>query len=189
MKTKSITLIYQLTQNEIFPPSPKELERKDAWLRGLQKSVEADFKPLIVRVKYDLYDPEMEQQRKFFEGACVLYYALQTLDMTEGEPDNHTLDQYREKILDEVLGYDYKTATAISRLLAETKHTRSSTTEFKSVQTWNTFLQTLEETLFDSHGYEFPDSKLFWELAKKYSYDQAKTIVREQLQERMKKRV
>lgn len=189
MRTKNLTLIYSLTQKEIIPPSPKELERKDKWLKGVQAMVEADYKPLLVKVRYEMFDPEMEQQRKFFEGACVLYYAVQDLDMLEGEPDNVTLDKYRERLLDALLGYDYKTTNKISRLLTESKHTRVSTTDFKTVQAWNTFLQTLEETEFDSQGYEFPDSKLFWELVKQHGHDQAREISVKKLQERMKKRV
>lgn len=181
-RTKSITLAYKLTQTEIIPPSPKDVARKDEWIKTLQHEVEADYKPLIVKVRYEIFNPEIEQQRRFFEGACVEYYAIQNKDMVAGRPDPVMLKQYREEILDEMLGFDYKTVNKIIR-------TRESTADFKTVQAWHTFLQKLEETIFDSAGYEFPDSKKFWELAKAHGYDQARQIVIDQLQASMQKRV
>lgn len=182
MRTKSITLIYKVTQAEIFPPSELDLKRKDEWLKQLKGEVEADYKPLIVKVRYELMNPEIERISKFFNGPVILYYAIQNQGMTEGEPDSNMLKQYREEILDELLGYDYKTVN-------KTVHTRTSTSTYKSVQAWNNLAKLCEETLFDSAGYEFPDSELFWELAKKHSYDEARKIVVKQLQERMKKRI
>lgn len=181
-KTKSITLAYKLTQTEIIPPSPLEVARKDEWIKSLQQTVEAPYKPLVIKVAYTVFNPETEEQRRFFEGACVEYYAIQNQDMTEGRPSRELIRQYREEILDEMRGYDYKTANKVIRR-------RKSTTDFKTVQAWHTFLQTLEETLFESAGYEFPDSKHFWELVKAHGHDQAKEIVVKQLQERMKKRI
>ena len=110
------------------------------------------------------------------------YYAIQNMDMLKGEPDTETLKKYREEILDEALGYDFRTVNKIIRK-------RKSTKDFKTVQAWNTFLQTLEETLFDSAGYSFPDSEAFWDLTKKHGYEQAKKIVIGQLQTNLSKRL
>lgn len=181
MRTSRITLFYSLTQNEVIPPATVEIERKDNWIKEIQKTIEADWKPLIIKVVYEMFNPEIERQRRFFEGACVSYYAIQNMDMLTGAPDTETLKKYREEILDEMLGYDYKTVNKIIRK-------RKSTKDFKTVQVWNTFLQTLEETIFNHAGYEFPDSKNFWEITKKYGYEQAKRIVIEQLQARLSKK-
>lgn len=181
MKTKSITLFYSVTQNEIIPPAILELERKDRWLSDVKKSVEADWKPQIVRVKYDLFDPEIANQMRFFNGTCVKYYAIQNESITAGLPEAELLKRYREEILDEMLGYDVS-------LVTRTVRRRKSTADFKTVQRWHTFLNTLQETIFDSAGYDFPDSKEFWELVKKYGYDEAERISVEQLQKRMIKK-
>lgn len=182
MRTSRITLFYQLTQTEVLPPAAKEVERKDRWIKEVQNTIEANWKPLIIKVVYEMFNPEIEKQRRFFEGACVAYYAIQNSDMLTGTPDTETLRKYREELLDEMLGYDYQTVNKIIRK-------RKSTADFKTVQNWNTFLQTLEETLFDSAGYEYPNSEHFWEMVKKHGYDDAKRIVVEQLQARLKKRV
>ena len=182
MKTSRMALFYQLTQTEVLPPSAKEVERKELWIKEVQKTVEADYKPKIIKTTYEIFDPEIDKQRRFFEGACVGYYAIQNMDMTTGTPDIETLKKYREEVLDFMLGYDYHT---VNRVI----HKRKSTVDFKTVQKWNTFLQTLEETLFDSAGYEFPDSEHFWEMAKAHGYEEAKRIVIEQLQSRLKKRI
>lgn len=182
MKTSRIVLFYNLTQTEIVPPASIELERKDAWIKEMQKMVEADWKPLIVKVVYEMFDPAIENQRKFFEGAVVPYYAIQNGDYTVEVPDSATLRQYREEILDEMLGYDYQTVNKIVRK-------RDSTADFKTVQKWNNFLTMLDETLFANSGYEFPSSEDFWEKVKKYGYDEAKAIAVEQLQARLKKKI
>ena len=182
MKTTRLALFYQITQKEIYPPAARELERKENWLKSMQKTVEADHKPLIVKVTYELFDPEMERQRRFFEGACVPYWVIQQKDMLTGEPDTETLKQAREEILDEMLGYDFHAVTRVIRR-------RKSTADFKSVQKWSSFLKTLEETIFDSAGYEMPDSDNFWEMVKQHGHDEAKRIAIEQLQARLKKRV
>lgn len=182
MKTSRIALFYSLTQKEVIPPSATELERKDNWIKEVQKTVEADWKPIIVKLTYELFNPEIEKQRRFFEGTCVAYYAIQNMDAFKGMPDPATLKKYREEILDEMIGYDYQ---AVNKIIRK----RESTTDFKTVQRWNVFLQTLEETLFAQAGYEFPDSEKFWELTKKVGYDQARRISIEQLQARLIKKI
>lgn len=175
MKTTRIALFYQITQTEVYPPSATELERKDRWIKELQKTVEADFKPLIIKVLYEMFDPEVEDQRRFFEGVVVLYWLIQNKDIFTGVPDTDMLDKAREEILDETLGYDFQ---AISKIIRK----RKSTKDFKIVQKWNTFLNTLRETIFDPEGYSFPDSEAFWLLVEEYGYEQAKKISIQELQ-------
>lgn len=181
MKTKHLTLVYTLTQTEVKAPPAKEIQRKDEWIKELQKTVEVDWKPLQVRVKYTLVNPEVENLRRFFH-TCVKYFAIQDMDMVESEPDNITLEKYREELLDELIGYDYATAHKVLRR-------RPSTEQYKDTQPWLTLLKNMEETIFDSHGYEFPDSEAFWELVKKHAYEQAQDISIKALQARMKKKV
>jgi flagellar biosynthesis chaperone FliJ len=80
--------------------------------------------------------------------------------------------------LDQILGYDVHLHNRIIR-------ERKSTTDFRDVQAWNVFLKTIEETIFDAAGYEFPDSKNFWELVDKYGYEQAERISVETLQRKL----
>ena len=177
-----ISLFYNLTPTDIVPPSQKEIERKDQWIAVVQKMVEAPYKPLIIKVTYELFNPEIENQRKFFEGAVTPYYAIQNSDLREGLPDTNTLRQYREEILDEMLGYDFRTVNKVIRK-------RKSTADFKSVQAWNNFLNLVEETIFEAAGYTFPDSEHFWDLVKAHGYDEAKRIAIEQLQSQLKKKI
>lgn len=179
MKTHRVALFYEVTQTEVKPPAVREMERKDRWIKEVQKTVEADWKPQYIKVTYEVHNPEIERQRRFFNGTCVKYYAIQNENMLIGTPDTETLKKYRETILDEMLGYDLA-------LVNRTVRRRKSTSDFKSVQAWNKFLNTLEETIFDSAGYEFPDSKEFWELVKEHGYEQAERISIEKLQALMK---
>jgi uncharacterized protein (UPF0335 family) len=175
MKTKEISLIYKLTPTEVISPSEIDIQRKEEWIKQSQATVESEWQPKMIKVTYKLFDPAIEDQRRFFEGACVKFYAIQNMDLKEGEPSSGMLKEYREYILDEMLGYDHKAVTKIIRM-------RKSTSDFKDVQTWNNFLKTLEETLFESAGYRFPDSEHFWELVKKHGYYEADRIVLNELQ-------
>lgn len=182
-RTKQIKIYYQLTQSEIIPPSPEATERKNEWIRGLQKTVEADYKPLIIEVTYRLKNREVERLRKFFEGPVVEYWLIQHSEHLDGRPENAMLKRARNTLLYNALGYEVE-------LLDGTKHKeRTSTTDFTDTQEWTDFLETLRETEFEPNGYEMPDSKLFWELAEKHSYDQAREVVIKQLQDRMRKRL
>lgn len=182
MRTKSVALYYKLTQTEVVPPAQKDLERKELWIKELQKTVEAEYKALTIKVEYTMYDPEIQKLSRFFNGTIVKYYAIQNSDMFSGEPDNETLKQYREEILDEVLGYDYQTVHKVIRR-------RKSTADYKTVQAYNNFVKLVEETVFDSAGYEFPNSEEFWALAKEHGYDKAERISIERLQRNMSGRV
>lgn len=181
MRTKTIKLFYQLTQHDIIPPAATELERKERWIKELQKTVEADYKPLMIKLTYELHNPEVEKQSRFFNGTCVKYYAIQDMDLNDGRPDSKSLKMYRELILDEMLGFDLQLVDRVVRR-------RKSTSDFQSVQDWNKFLNTLEETLFDSAGYEFPDSKSFWAMVDMLGYEEAERISIENLQKSLKKK-
>src|SRR3990167_9274976 len=127
MKTSKISLFYSLTPTKVIPPAEREVERKERWVKVMQKTVEAEWKPKIIKNTYELFDPEIENQKRFFEGAVVEYYAIQDMDLFEGKPDTSTLDKYREEILDESLGYNFQTINKILRK-------RKSTKDFKEVQ-------------------------------------------------------
>lgn len=179
MRTKKIELLYTVGKTIITPPAKREVARKDAWVDELKKEALSDEKPVMVKLTYEVFNPEIQRMSRFFNGVCVLYFAIQNMEMLEGTPPNAILQQYREELLDEMLGYDYKTVNKVIR-------TRRSTTEFKGVQAWHTFLTTLEETIFDSHGYFFPDSGEFWELARLHGHDQAQGISVKKLQAKLR---
>lgn len=180
MRTKRIVLVYGLTQQKILPPPAKEVDRKEKWIKTIQKSVEADYKPKQMRVTYELVNPDVEDLRKFFH-TCVRYYAIQNLDLVDRNLTTEEFRQYREEILDEMLGYDFKTVNRIIRK-------RESTADYKDTQPWLTLLQKMEETLFDDAGYEFPDSKAFWDTARQYGYAKAQEIALQRLQLTIKQR-
>ncbi len=179
MKTKKLTLYYKVEPDKVVPPDAKERNRKEEWLKQIQRETPSAWEAQIVKVTYELFNPEVENQRRFFH-TCVLYYAIQDMDMTEGRPDSATLRKYREEILDGMLGYDVE-------LVNKTVRKRKSTSEFKSVQKWNEFLEELEGTIFFAAGYEFPDSQNYWDLVKQYGYEQGRKIAIDQLQNKLKK--
>ena len=181
MRTHKIAIFYEVTQQAIKPPAIRELERKDRWIKEVQKSVEADWKPLYIKTTYEIHNPDIEKQRKFFNGTCVKYYAIQNENFTSGVLPNEVLKKYRETMLDELLGYDLE-------LVGKTVRRRKSTSDFKSVQAWNKLLNLAEEVLFEPAGFEFPDSKEFWELAKQNGYEQAERIAIQTLQARLIKK-
>lgn len=176
--TQEIVLFYNLTQTEVRPPEAREIERKERWIKTMQRTVEAEWKPKIVKVTYKVFDPEIERQRRFFEGPVVKYYAIQNEDIVKAQPGTELLRRYRIDILDQMLGYDVHLHNRIIR-------ERKSTTDFKDVQAWNKFLNTMEETIFAAAGYEFPDSKEFWDLVKKHGYEEAERISVEALQKKL----
>lgn len=180
--TKSITLFYKLTQSKVINPPIRDLETKDRWIGEVQKTVEADWKPVIVKVQYTIFNPEIERQSRFFNGTVVKYYAIQNQNMYDSLPTNDLLKRYREEILDELLGYD-------EHLVSRVVRKRKSTTTYKTVSAWNKLLKLAEETLFDNAGYDFPDSKEFWELVKEHGYDEAERISIERLQKTIKSKL
>lgn len=175
MKTRSITLFYSITQNEIKQPPQAELARKDEWIKEIQRTIPSDWEYEMVKVTYELFNPHIQDLQRFFNGTVVMYYAIQNEDMTEGEPSRELLEQYREEMLDELLGYDYKTVNKVVRK-------RKSTADFKSVQAWNNLVKLAQETLFENAGYEFPDSEAFWKLVTEIGYDNAKVESMKRLQ-------
>lgn len=181
MITKKLTLFYSITQDKVIPPPSADIERKDKWIKDIQATVEAEYKPELIKVTYEMYNPAMHDQMRFFNGTVVPYYAIQNDDVIEGEPERERVDMYREEMLDQLLGYDYKTVNKVIRR-------RPSTTELKTVQVWSNLLQLCKETLFDNAGYEFPDTEAFWKLSKEIGYDNAKNESIKRLQSNLKKK-
>lgn len=166
----------------MIPPPLEAVKRKDDWLREVQKTVEAEWKPKMIKVTYRIHNPEVEQQRKFFNGPVVEYFLIQNREMIEGRPATQEKQRYREAILDDVLGYDIE-------LIDRKVRRRKSTSEFTETQEWHDFLETVRETLFEPNGYEFPESEAFWKLSAEIGHDKAKEAIIDKLQERMAKRI
>lgn len=182
MRTRKIKLYYQLTQKEIFPPPEASLARKDAWIKDIQRSIEADEKYKTIEVTYREVNQHIEQQRKFFNGPVVDYWTIQSQEILEGEVPRMMHDQARETLLSNVLGYNVQ-------LLDRVERRRKSSADFTETQEWNDFLETLRETEFEQQGYEMPDSKAFWGMAQKYGYDQTRGMAIKELQRRLKNRL
>lgn len=179
MKTKKISLYYGVTSREVIPPGPGEIERKDYWIKQVQSTVEADWKPKTVKVTYELYDPEVDQMRKFLNGPVVDWWIIQSQDILNGDvsPELHKIG--RETLFDKTLGYDVE-------IIGGTTRKRGSTGDFTDVQKMHDFLEMLRETEFEPNGYEFPKSEDFWKLADAYGYDKAKKVSIELLQRRIR---
>lgn len=166
----------------MVPPPAAHVARKDQWIREVQKTVEAAWKPKIIRVIYELFNPEVEQQRKFLNGPVVDYWVIARMEILDRKPTAAEHRKARETLLDKALGYDVE-------LLDRTVRRRKSTADFVEVQEMHDFLEMLRETEFEPNGYEFPDSEAFWDLAKKHGYDKAKDVAIEQLQARITKKL
>lgn len=182
MRTRKIKLYYQLTPSKIFTPSPEAMARKDAWVKDIQRTIPADKDFKTIEVQYRLFDPHVEQQRKFFNGPCIDYWVIQSQQILSGSISRLMHNQARETLLSSVLGYNV-------RLINRVERRRKSTADFTETQEWNDFLETLRETEFEPQGYEIPDSEVFWELQKKYGYERACGMSIEQLRERLIKRL
>lgn len=179
MRTKKITLYYSVTQKKVIPPGPGELERKDSWIRIIQSEVKSEWEPITVRVTYQIFNPETDQQRKFMEGPVVDYWLIQSQDLLDGDISPAMKRKARETLLDKTLGYDVDLMDGKARR-------RKSTTDFVETQEWHNYLEMLRETEFEPNGYEFPNSEDFWKMAEAYGYDKAKAASIEQLRRRLK---
>lgn len=177
MKTKEIKIYYKIERSKISPISKSSLDRKNLWIKEVSK---ATYKsPMLVEVIYRLTNPEVERQRKFFNGPVVEYFGIQNDHLLEGELSTTRKRIYREQILDEILGYDIE-------LIDKKVRRRKSTADYINTQRWHDFLETVKETLFDPSGYEFPESEEFWKLSQNTGFDQARKISIEKLQARIK---
>lgn len=178
MRTKKIILYYRLDPKTVTAPPPQDLARKDEWLKEIQRTMK-EKDTVIIRLTYEIFNPEIKQIMKFFNGPVVEYYAIQNEDMLKGRPSRTMIEMYRETILDEALGYDIQ-------LVDKKVRRRKSTADFLETQKWSDFLETLRETQFEPQGYEFPDSEHYWGIAEKAGEEQAREVVIKQLQERLK---
>lgn len=171
---KTLSLVYKVTPAQVFPPDNVNL--KDEWLGAVKNTVKSEYEYKMVKVTYQVHDPEIEKMVKFWNGVVVLYYAIQNMD---GEvPDSKTLIQYREMMLDELLGYNFE---SIGRVIRK----RKSSSDFKTAQQWFDFLMATQEVLFDPCGFEFPNTEEFWKLSKDHGYDGAKKITIDGLRNRV----
>jgi len=179
MHTKKISLFYSITGREVIPPKITALEKKEKWMAVVQDSVQSAGKPKIVKVTYEIFNPEVLSQQKFFNGPVVEYFAIQDRDQYEGRVTKEDKDMYRETILDEILGYNIA-------IKGGTIRRRGSSSDFRDVQEWSDFLNTAKETVFEPNGYEFPDSEEYEKLKGAYGESKSKDIAIELLQKRMR---
>lgn len=179
MNTKKITLYYGVTPKELIPPNAIDIERKNKWVEQVQYTVPSEWEPKTIKVTYELVNPEVDQQRKFFNGPVVRYWFLQS---QEREMTPKLKKQARTTLLDQVLGYD------VELLDGSKTRERKSTKDFTDTQQWHNFLETLRETEFEPNGYEFPNSEDFNRLSKIYGHAKAEQISVEQMLIRREKK-
>lgn len=149
------------------------------WVKEVQRSISKVGVTRIIRLTYELFNPEVEQMRKFFNGPVVEYYAIQNEHLLKGPVPADMKERYRETILSELLGYEVQ-------LIDRKEKRRKSSADFLSTQQWNDFLEKARETIFEPQGYEFPSSETFWGLAEKHGIGNAHRICREELQGRIR---
>lgn len=167
----------------MWAPSASELKRKDEWVKGVQNEIAKATEQRTIKVTYEMHNPDIDKQMRYFNGPVVEYFTIQSTDMTEHRPQSAQLKQYREMLLLDMLGYDVELPDG--RILRQ----RKSTSAFQSVAKWHTFLEEMKETYFDPNGYEMPDSEEFWELEAKHGMDKATTMSIERLQRKLKKKL
>lgn len=181
MRTKKITLFYHVSPSKIITPEQKAIDRKDEWVKEIQRGIKKNSSRKI-KLTYELFNPEVDNMRRFFNGPVIDYYTIQNAEILKGLPERLIHDRYRETLLSSILGYEVQ-------LIDRTEKRRKSTSDFDNTQQWHDFLERLRETEFEPHGYEMPDSEAFWDLEKEHGYEQAQRISIEALQKRIAKKL
>jgi len=172
-------LFYTLTREDIWPPYPSDLKRKEDWVKAVQQEIAKPGETRLIKVKYEMHNPEIDRIMKFFNGPVIEYFVIQSTDMVEGRPEPAVLDQYREMLLLDALGYD--TNLPDGRVIRQ----RKSTATFQSVQRWCNFLEEIKEIYFEPNGYEMPDSDEYHILEDGFGKDRATEICIERIQKKL----
>lgn len=131
---------------------------------------------------YELHNPAVARQRRYFNGPVIDFYIIQNENLLEGKPTTEQRKLYRETILFDTLGY---TVELKDRKIEQ----RKSTSTFTDVQKWHTYLEELRETHFEPNGYEMPDTEQFWALEKKHGMQTAADITIHSLQRKLKQKL
>lgn len=132
----------------------------------------------ILRVK----EGELENMNRFFRGAVVPYYTMQSRNIWGETPSSKLLAECTEEIKREVgfMKYDHT-----GHITDEV----NSMTTFERVKDLNDFLHTIKEVCFNDQGYIFPDSKHFKELVKAKGREAAQRQVLQELYQEYKNRL
>ena len=154
---KKTIAYYQVEANgDIGKLAPTVAKRvRQFWLfvkRMARESAEA----CIVRMELMIVWGDIVRRRKFFEGAVVKYYAIQSLGRM---PSNDEMRKWRITILDEMLGYSYLRPKGLKGA-GENKKDRVSTTAFNE-QEWDDFFELTDAVLFAPSGYMFPSRAVY----------------------------
>lgn len=149
-------------------------------MKGVQNEIAEAAETRQVKVTYEMHNPDVDKQRRFFNGPVVEFFTIQSTDAFDYRPQSAELKQYRELLLFNMLGFDMELPGG------EKVKQRKSTVTFQSTQKWHTFLEELKETYFDPNGYEMPDSEEFWSLADEHGYFQAQALSIEKLQRKLR---
>jgi len=145
----------------------------------LQEKEAGDYFTLedVLKVK----EGELENMQRFFRGAVIPYYAMQSRNVWGEDLSSALLDDCTEEVKKEVgfLKYDHT-----GHITDEV----NSMTTFERVKDLNDFLHTIEEVCFKDQGYIFPDSQHFKDLVKAKGRDAAQLQVLQELYQQYKNR-
>ena len=131
----------------------------------------------ILKVK----EGELENMQRFFRGAVVPYYAMQSRDVWESTLKSKLLSECTKEIKLAVGFVKYDHTGHITDEV-------NSMTTFERVKDLNEFLHTIEEVCFNDQGYIYPDSKHFKELENQKGRIPAQLQVRQELYQKYKNR-
>ncbi|MCK4609448.1 MAG: hypothetical protein KAT71_08195 [Gammaproteobacteria bacterium] len=157
MSNKKITIYYTVgVDGTISKPVATIAKRLADFWAFAKRMAREGMQEGIVRAEYMMVWGDVLRRRKFFEGAIVPYYAIQTL---ERMPAPDEIRQFRLQILKELLGYSYTQPKGLNGA-GELKEDRVSTTAFNEQQ-WDDFFEVIDHTLFAPNGFMYPDRAVY----------------------------
>lgn len=145
----------------------------------LQEKEAGDYFTLEDSLK--VKEGELENMQRFFRGAVVPYYAMQSRNVWGEDLSSGLIDDCTEEIKREVGFFKYDHTGHITDEV-------NSMATFERVKDLNEFLNTIEDACFKDQGYIFPDSKHFKDLVKLKGRDAAQRQVLQELYQQYKNR-
>jgi len=128
-----------------------------------------------------LKEGELENMQRFFRGAVIPYYAMQSRNAWGKDLSSAILDDCTDEVKREVGFFKYDHTGHLTDEV-------NSMANFERVKDLNEFLNTIEEVCFKDQGYIFPDSKHFKDLVRQKGRDAAQRQVLQELYQQYKNR-
>lgn len=124
---------------------------------------------------------ELENMQRFFRGAVIPYYAMQSRNAWGEDLSSGIIDDATDEVKREVGFFKYDHSGHITDEV-------NSMANFERVKDLNEFLHQVEDVCFKDQGYIFPDSKHFKELVKLKGREAAQRQVLQELYQQYKTR-